>query len=60
MKQCRIYCEYCYYFNDHYYYYFPLPRIQTETKASDLNVIALFSILEVPINAGFGRMLIPQ
>lgn len=60
MIQCHIYCEYCYYFSDYYYYYFPLPRTQTETKVSYLNVITLFSILEVPINADFGWMLIPQ
>lgn len=60
MIQGHIYCDCCYYFNHQYYYYFPLPRIQTKTKASYLNVITLFSILEVPINAGFGRMLIPK
>lgn len=48
MIQGHIYCDCCYYFNHQYYYYFPLPRIQTKTKASYLNVITLFSILEVP------------
>lgn len=55
-----IYFNYYYCFNHHYHYYFTLLRNQTVTKTSYLNVIILFSILKVPINAGFGRMHISQ